>query len=120
MSKKTHFIILHQFMRNFNSIDKVIRQKLFQTDTLLLRLFSSFFQKSIYILMNGVIFLFLPPYFAKFRLQSGLVGGKSIQFCFQLFGGRKSGKSGLLDLANCLLKLDYLTFKPTQEFFLVL
>lgn len=48
------------------------------------------------------------------------MGGEPIQLLFQLFGGRKFGKPGLLDFPGCRLKQDDLAFKPTEEFFLVL
>ena len=77
------------------------------------------FQQGVHILSKGIIFLFLPLYLSKFRLQSGLAGGESIQFRFQLFGGRKSSESGLLDSPGCRLEQDDLALKSTQEFLLV-
>ena len=66
------------------------------------------------------LIIFLPLYLSKFRLQCGLAGGESVQFCFQLIGGRKFGESGFLDLPGCRLEQDDLALKATQEFFLVL
>lgn len=70
----------------------------------------------IHILLKHVIFLFLPLYLPKFRLQGGLAGGESIQ----LFAGRKSSEPGLLYLLGCRLKQNDLAFKAAQEFYLVL
>ena len=67
-----------------------------------------------------MIFLFLPLYLPKFRLQGSLVGGESVQLYFQLLGGRKFGKSNLLDFPGRRLEQDDLALKATQEFFLVL
>ena len=63
----------------------------------LLFLFLRPFQQGVHILAEGVIFLFLPLYLPKFRLQGGLAGGESFQFCFHLIGGRKFGEPGLFD-----------------------
>lgn len=63
---------------------------------------------------------FLPLYLPKFRLQGSFAGSESVQFCFQLLCGRKSGESGLLDLPVRCLEQDDLALKTTQEFFLVL
>jgi hypothetical protein len=65
-----------------------------------LLLFLRPFQQGIHILTEGFVFLFLPLYFPKFRLQGGLLGGESVQFRFQLSVGidllSQQGKVGVL------------------------
>ena len=56
----------------------------------------------------------------EFRLKSSLAGSESVQFRFQLFGGRKFGKSSLFNFPGGRLKQDDFALKATQEFFLVL
>ena len=74
------------------------------TIIVLILFYFSIFVFTICVFSKFITLSFLPLYLPKFCLQSGLASRQFVQRCFQLFGGRKFGESGLLDVPGCRLE----------------